>query len=447
MKELTGLFNSKKLDKLLGKFYKEKSSVNFIDEKIDEEINTDNIKKVRFLDEIEIKVIENCLAELDNGEKDDGSFRIQKMMKCMLTYPDHLPKEEYIKWFEDKIGKCKFIRIAHETGKSGEHDYEHSHVLIELEKPFSSTKKNIFHFKDFRHPQFKYFKMSNMLHWKNSVRYLGKEDPDNKDLLTVHTNFVDEIWSKNKEDALQSCQRPADAMGILTLWKNKPMVMKPPKYLKELGGETCPHNFMRWQHNIHHMMKFNTQGNRKITWIYDAIGGKGKSCFADDLVAAKIAYKVKSNGGGYIHCNEMIGEAYESGLWNGENIIFDWPRQTDFIDRKGLYGLIEAIKDGTLSRTKYIGKTINIQLDGNKNTQVFIFANFLPQYKDEHGHLTLSLDRWDVHEIGKHGGFNSRFHKTQNSIIKNIRNEFEKNQDEHTEDEEESWFDDTKIYE
>lgn len=117
--------------------------------------------------------------------------------------------------------------------------------------------------------------------------------------------------------------------------------------------------------------------DRKLLWVYDAVGNTGKSYISKYLVHAKGAFY--TNGGK----GTDITYAY-----NGEKIcIFDYVRDSkDYVN----YGVIEQIKNGLLFSSKYESgmKTFDIP-------HVVVMANFLPdRYK-------FSRDRYDVIDVSK----------------------------------------------
>ena len=74
--------------------------------------------------------LENEISAMENVEKTKGKFRLSSK-KIMLTYKTHLKKDEYLKWLRAKAPCTAWV--AHETGDKN-HNYDHSHVLIEFDK-------------------------------------------------------------------------------------------------------------------------------------------------------------------------------------------------------------------------------------------------------------------------------------------------------------------------
>lgn len=117
---------------------------------------------------------------------------------------------------------------------------------------------------------------------------------------------------------------------------------------------------------------------RKITWIYDEIGGNGKSYFA---------LNYRSEIEPFICTGGRFGDIFYSYVKSGTpNIVFfDWPR--DHEDRFP-YGLLESFKNGYFLSTKYECETVRFQ-----TPHVIVFANFPPDQ------TKLSFDRWIIKRI------------------------------------------------
>jgi len=109
--------------------------------------------------------------------------------------------------------------------------------------------------------------------------------------------------------------------------------------------------------------------DRTVYWIYDQVGGAGKTDLANHLM---------SN-----HNFKVFGNAKTADVafaWDGENVIFDYSRsQQDHIN----YGVIEDIKNGRVFSPKYTSA-----VKFHARPHVICLANFLPDYSK------MSLDRW-----------------------------------------------------
>nr|UOF82260.1 rep protein [Cressdnaviricota sp.] len=114
--------------------------------------------------------------------------------------------------------------------------------------------------------------------------------------------------------------------------------------------------------------------DREIYWIYDPVGGVGKTDMANHLI---------SNNGFLVFGNAKTADVALA--WNGENVIFDYSRsQQDHIN----YGVIEDIKNGRIFSGKYQSCTKLYA-----RPKVIVFANFLPDMEK------MSADRWNIKEV------------------------------------------------
>lgn len=300
---------------------------------------------------------------------DESKFRIQNQ-KLFLTYSTHIVKVDLIKHLSC-IFKCepKFIRCCHENGKDG---YEHTHVLIDIGKPFQSRNARIFDFNNI-HPNIK--KILTPTHWNNSKNYIAKEDPDNADL--IQKNICDLVWSnETTADALRNnVSQFSDVMGIITLMQFKPLPYHNPTVFEKLRP---------WQEKLEKDLEF-PPNDRQIIWYVDLKGGSGKTCFMDYY---EDKYPKKSYGinqlGGARNIATIIESAIESG-WTSHVVFINLSRSSEC---KDIYEPLEMIKDGRVTTTKYRGRTYRFN-----RPHVVVFANFYPNT------TKLSADRWDIRSI------------------------------------------------
>ena len=126
-----------------------------------------------------------------------------------------------------------------------------------------------------------------------------------------------------------------------------------------------------WQGRV--LDKLLAQDDRKVLWLVDEVGGKGKTYLAKMLVLKHEAFYV--TGGK----NADIAHAYK-----GEPIVvFDLMRQQQ--EHNNFYSTIEQFKNGLMFSGKYESCTKVF-----KPCKVIVMANWEPDYN------TLSADRWDV---------------------------------------------------
>jgi hypothetical protein len=127
-----------------------------------------------------------------------------------------------------------------------------------------------------------------------------------------------------------------------------------------------------WQELVYEKLR-EKPDPRKVYWIWDTPGGKGKSVFCTYCII-KLGATVLENGA-YKDIAYIIPD-------DPKIILFDFPRT---VEGRINYTAIEKCKDGRIMSSKYEGR---IKLFNTPH--VFVFANFPPDYK------AMSMDRWEV---------------------------------------------------
>lgn len=303
---------------------------------------------------------------------EDG-FRFQGC-RVMLTYSHHLPKQAVMDDIVAKLGFApKFIRCAHETADE-RHPYPHTHILIHFGKNFkcqNSRRLDFIHEEVVVHPNWN--PVTTNTHWRNSTKYLAKEDPDNADLLDSPVSLAQTIWDCSTiQDALLRCNTVNEATGVIALYAHKPR-----------DAPICAEPDFPW-HTVAKQLVCGASDGRTIHWFCDPVGGTGKSWLTRWACVNDHAYAI-TTGCSIHHFATIIAGAIDSG-WNQRCIIFDLPRQCEDLDR--IYTLLEACCDGVVTATKYQGKTVWF----NKPV-VIVLANWMPNMG------RMSLDRWKTYTI------------------------------------------------
>lgn len=132
-----------------------------------------------------------------------------------------------------------------------------------------------------------------------------------------------------------------------------------------------------WQANLAAMLDGNVDG-RKVNWAWSATGNLGKSYFANNY-KPEDSYTI--TGGKYADIFHTLSPIIHS----KRVIFFDYARvQGDAIP----YPVIEALKNGMFTSTKYESRTIRFN-----PVHVVVFSNGQPDLN------SLSLDRWNIIQI------------------------------------------------
>lgn len=133
-----------------------------------------------------------------------------------------------------------------------------------------------------------------------------------------------------------------------------------------------------WQAELLKLLE-EKPNDRDVLWVYDELGGGGKTRFAKHLSQSK---KVL-----------LIGPAKGDRLcasFKGEDIVFiDIPRSYDVLDGRSMFSAIEAIKDGKGNSQAFYGAAPTL----HASPHVVIYANYAPDTS------LLSLDRWKIFKI------------------------------------------------
>jgi len=229
-----------------------------------------------------------------------------------------------------------------------------------------------------------------MAGFKAVMGYIAKEDPDNFDLKRFEMgrtprepedeNFIEGIKScLTLEAALNRyCKKASQATGIIALWN---VLTKPKVELPLLPPMIRP-----WQEELLEEIDEKCQNSRQIIWYYDPIGNTGKSTFLAHLEDTCPHQWMAINGtSSSREVTHLALEALKKG-WNGFGIIYDLCRTQ--MDNHGIYTVLELLKNGRYSSTKYMGGRVAM-----RSPWVIVLANFWPDI------TALSRDRWDIRWI------------------------------------------------
>lgn len=341
--------------------------------------------------------------EEPGNEPNGKQFRIANKW-LLLTYKFHLNKEEYKRWFVEKFGvkanTVKILRIAHEKADP-KNPYEHSHVIVEFESQYCSRNGRTFDHrplswdkgekpKDYPHevihPNIK--PLPGKKAFADAGHYISKEDPECLDLRREKVpNLFEGVRNcKNDEEAFKKyCTKPSDASGIKVMRG----VGKKERIPKRRKAVEPNHP---WQIELLNLVENVDPDYRTIFWVYDKKGGAGKTCFSYYLRNKRNTEGLKTNewyGTSDIAQEKDLAEIVRSALdagWEEFGWIFDLKRSTE--KNQGFYKCIEALKDGSVTATKYQGAEISLD-----TLHVIVFANYLPNVK------ALTVERWDIREI------------------------------------------------
>jgi len=319
-------------------------------------------------------------------------------LACMLTYKTHLPKPEFTEWLELTCMPAhtfSFLRMAHETGDES-HAYLHTHVVFRVSKRFQTENCRFWDYQGI-HPNIKKIDCRGK-HFKNSQKYLAKEDTANADLLEEENTVskVERYWECETvgEALMRHMKKASDAPGIIAAFGKKPL----PEWEMEWEPRI-------WQKQLHDRIGPDVvYDGRKVIWIYDKVGNVGKTYMMKyyNHMWPKL-YAGTAGPITYYHFATIVQGFFTQG-WTGHCCFFNIMRGAQ--DLSGVYSCLESAADGLVTSQKYSGTTMNWP-----GAHVVVFANWLPpepeevSYLDSEGNYhtevrsVLSEDRWDIYMI------------------------------------------------
>lgn len=269
-------------------------------------------------------------------------------MKCNDPKNWEIEKNNII----EKLWKfCKKWGFQLEKGE--EKEYIHWQLRINL-----STKMRLFAFEKYIHQFWPGCHISPTTEeCKNDYGYVTKE------LTRIQGPWIWENELKNKISKIPKEDLPIDLKMIESLWP--------------------------WQEEILRISKEMKLNFRKINWVYDPAGAKGKSTLIRWCMANGIGYPLMI-GGGY---KDMLRMAWQIMNSKSCKIFFiDLPRAyIEIMGKKekcGMISAIETIKSGYAYDERYEWKDKIFD-----PPQIWVFSNWAPEES------LLSKDRWNVFKI------------------------------------------------
>jgi len=314
-------------------------------------------------------------------EKKSGSFRF-KGKSLFITIKTHVGIE-YIDFINDMHPIDKWI-YCNEKGDNKDTPYDHTHVAITFKNVVDTKSERHFDFEGI-HPH-----LGSIRNWTAAVKYCLKEGVYEHNLPDIHKYrgmgaLVERIVSHNNAiEALKDCaEKLSDVMPIITIYNQKGFMI-PADLLEERKNMTLK----PWQAQILNRIEESTNKRRDIFWVYDPIGNTGKTELCDH-VEAKYTGEclIVAATGSLRDIADVIRNWMELG--NVPKYVFiDLPRTYE--DRDSIYTILESVKNGRLTATKYKGANVNF-----RSPHVCVFSNFKPDVSK------CSRDRWKLYEIIK----------------------------------------------
>lgn len=140
-----------------------------------------------------------------------------------------------------------------------------------------------------------------------------------------------------------------------------------------------------WQQDVLSVIE-GTPDPRKIHWIWEPTGNVGKSFLAKYIMLTSSATLMESG--------KKVDMAYIFAQNPTKTVMIDLSRTSAPVDGKdylgGMYSLLETLKNGVLTSTKYESQVISFP-----RPHVIVFANWEPDYSK------WSSDRYDVTNLSE----------------------------------------------
>jgi len=190
----------------------------------------------------------------------------------------------------------------------------------------------------------------------------------------IHAFHADALKVRSKKDELALAG--AHPAAYHKYWKSAMRVAdlsKDVEALDERDARMSEITLRDWQVRVREIVL--EQDNRKICWLADLEGNRGKSVLAEYMAANDNAFLVTSGK------SADIAKAYD----REPVVIFDFTRAKEETVN---YAVMEGFKNGRLFSPKYESKQMIF-----KPAKVLVCANWYPRYEE------LSADRWNVIDL------------------------------------------------
>ena len=367
----------------------------------------------------------------------DNNFRLQSQ-RVFFTYKDHIPFDELYAFINGLFPIGKYI-ICHEDGDET-NNYLHTHMSVEFEKKLDVRNCRHFDYKfkdEIIHPN-----IGTARNWPACCIYclkVWKKDPTEKNKNWIANFDVLEFLKKNKRNKCvkdlnikELCKRIdtyksasetieceanelCDVIPLITIYNNKRRVLDP-KLINYF--QKWEQSMRKWQHILYNIIDKEAD-RRKVYWVVDEIGGQGKTDFCTyvDTFKKKDECLTIASSGSLRDIADVVRNWMDRGAYP-KIILIDIPRTFNDDKHNSIYTIIESIKNGRLTCTKYKGDTIQFY-----PPHVMVFSNWMPDIS------YLSKDRWIILNLkSKHANDKDAILKKINldSVKKNeLDNDFE----------------------
>lgn len=292
---------------------------------------------------------------------------LPKFHRVHLTYKTHVPWESY-----PYLEACIKWSFVHETSDQ-EHPYDHTHVLMWFKKQ-KHVKPSYFDHNDI-HPNVQV--VSTDQHWSNTVKYHNKapvflKTSENLEITSYHDDCIKWIQSQKYLKNLWGIGPFSEYIAQKHSWAEKCWHAKPDIAIciyKSID------DMYDWQKEL--LQRLEEPPKRKVIWVYEAEGCKGKS---------QLANWIKEQMDGQIFETTATKDIAYS-LEEHKTFIFDITREAGTEEQIN-YKTFEHLNNQRIYSNKYQNCQKTFPM-----AHVLVFANIPPRVDK------LSKDRWEIYTI------------------------------------------------
>lgn len=190
------------------------------------------------------------------------------------------------------------------------------------------------------------------------------KDSELKEVATEEKSIASLIWEcETEEEALvKYVKKVGDSLGVKAIWESRPNA---PESKEEQANDG---DMFKFQHILWEILIGENWNYRRLIWIIDPDGGKGKSTFCKKFRKEHGGVVLKTLCGA-THIATLMNERKKAGL-KTPYILVDLPRAAE---THKMWDTVECLMDGILTVQKYKGAELPIDLP-----RIIIFANWSP---------------------------------------------------------------------
>lgn len=312
---------------------------------------------------------------LENIDETMKNFRLQT--NCLhLTYSTHLNFDDLLVFLQDFGNGVDKYSMVHETGKNqgSDKEYPHTHVLIKWFRRINTLNPRYLDYLGI-HPHIRTLNLRDKKYFENVVKYHYKECIPFTNISKPGTlTLVEEIWEcKTKEEALiKHVTKPSHVSGVEKIFDSKPKEVVSIKHITK-------EELFEWQLEVvkeieEHILLIRDGGdfdNRHINWIYDPVGGTGKSALLS-YIMMEVEKSIATTISSHYHLSSQIQKMSNE---HGEVYTVCFGITRSATDKDDFYDVLEKLKDGLVCSSKYIGTTTVIN-----SPYVLVLSNYPPNF-------------------------------------------------------------------